>query len=374
LTAIGQYLKYKETGSQYFFKKIGLPFIISVIISGLILSFGNINYDKYGIGYLVFVWTAIACSVFAIIANLAYIWLGINGSLKLSGPSIAHFGFGMMLLGILISSSKKEILSYNTSGIAINFGEQSKERTGENMTLIKGMKMDMGKYWVTYEGDSSHPKKSQKYFRINFNDKERKEEFTLKPNAFIDYKGNEGLSANPDAKHYWNYDVFAYITALADPEKNKDTSSFISRSIKIGDTVSLSNGYLALKDLKSMDSLPEDIFGTNGKLFKATVNIVDIDKSGVMHMHIIEPKMAIAKGEMISIPDTARGVNDVIVQLQVPKENGAVIGIKEPRTVQDFLTLKVYKFPFINLLWLGTLIMATGFGVSMVRRIQLNKT
>src|SRR4030095_4737340 len=182
LTAIGQYLKYKETGSQYFFKKIGLPFIISAIASGLILSFGNINYDKYGIGHLIFVWTAIVCSVFAIIANFSYIWIGIKGKLKLSGPSIAHFGFGMMLLGILISSSKKEILSYNTSGIAINFGEESKERTGENLTLPKGMKMDMGKYWVTYSGDSSHPKKSQKYFKINFTDKERQEEFTLRPN------------------------------------------------------------------------------------------------------------------------------------------------------------------------------------------------
>ncbi|HEV8272340.1 MAG TPA: cytochrome c biogenesis protein CcsA [Chitinophagaceae bacterium] len=374
LTAIGQYLKYKETGSQYFFRKIGLPFIVSAIASGLILAFGNINYDKYGIGYLTFVWTAIACSVFAIIANLSYIWIGINGKLKLSGPSIAHFGFGIMLLGILISSSKKEILSYNTSGIAINFGEQSKENTGENMTLPKGMKMDMGKYWVTYSGDSSHPKKSQKYFRINFTDKERKEEFTLRPNAFINYKGNEGLSANPDAKHYWNYDVFAYITALADPEKNKDTSNFISRFMNIGDTVSITNGYLALKDLKSMDSLPKDIFGADGKLYKATVHVVEAEKSGVMHVHIIEPKMAIAKGEMISIPDTARGVNDVIVQLQLPKENGAVIGIKEPKTVQDFLTLKVYKFPFINLLWLGTIIMAIGFVISMVRRIQLSRT
>ncbi|HET9432551.1 MAG TPA: cytochrome c biogenesis protein CcsA, partial [Chitinophagaceae bacterium] len=226
LTAIGQYLKYKETGSQYFFKKITIPFAVSAIAAGLILYFGNINYDKYGIGFLIFIWTAIACSVFAIVANLSYIWIGIKGNLKLSGPSIAHFGFGLMLLGILISSSKKEILSYNTSGISVNFGEQSKEKTGENMTLPKGLKMDMGKYWVTYAGDSSHPKKSQKYFNIHFTDKEKQEDFTLKPNAFIDYKGNEGLSANPDARHYWNYDVFAYITALADPEKNKDTASF----------------------------------------------------------------------------------------------------------------------------------------------------
>jgi len=372
LTAIGQFLKYKETNTQYFFKKIGLPFIVSAIASGLILAFGNINYDKYGIGYLSFVWTAIACSVFAIIANLSYIWIGIKGKLKLSGPSIAHFGFGMMLLGILISSSKKEILSYNTSGIAINFGEESKEKTGENMTLPKDMKMDMGRYWVTYSGDSSHSKKSQKYFKIQFIDKEKNEQFTLKPNAFINYKGNEGLSANPDSKHYWNYDVFAYITALADPEKNKDTSSFVQRSMKIGDTIPLSKGYLVLKDIKSVDSLPKDIFGTDGKLYKATIQIFNKNKDGVAQIYFVEPRLAIAKGEMISVPDTS-STGSQIVQLKMVKEKEAVIGIKESTTVQDFLTLKVYKFPFINLLWLGTLIMAAGFVVSLVRRIQLNQ-
>jgi cytochrome c-type biogenesis protein CcmF len=372
LTAIGQYLKYKETSSQYFFKKIGLPFIISAVISGLILNFGNINYDKYGIGYLIFVWTAIACSVFAIIANLSYIWLGIKGNLKLSGPSIAHFGFGMMLLGILISSSKKEILSYNTSGIAINFGEQSKEKTGENMTLIKGQKMDMGKYWVTYSGDSTHPKKSQKYFRIGFYDKERQEDFTLKPNAFIDYKGNEGLSANPDAKHYWNYDVFAYITALADPSKNKDTSNFILRTMKIGDTAVVLKKYVILDAIESRDSLPKEIFGTDGKLYEANLRIYDVN-AGPSSMYTSSPRLALVKGGSLSIPDT---LSSGMLMLQLTKFDGkeAEIGIKEPTSVQDFLTLKVYKFPFINLLWLGTIIMAVGFVVSLVRRIQLNKT
>ena len=374
LTATGQYLKYKETGARYFMKKIGWPFLVSALAASLILYFGNINYEKYGIGYLSFVWIAIACSVFAIIANLSYIWIGIKGNLKLSGPSIAHLGFGMMLLGILISSSKKEILSFNTNGIYVPIEENKiTGKAGENYTLPKGRKMDMGKYFVTYSGDSSHPRKSQKYFKIDFTDKERHETFTLKPNAFINYKGNEGLSANPDARHYWNYDVFAYITALADPSKLQDTTSFTTKNMKIGDTAFLSYGYLILDNIRSMDSLPTDIFGTDGKLYRATVNIVDVDKEGVMHRYTMEPKLAIVKGEMLSIPDTARGVNDVIVQLQGAKEKGAVIGIKEPKTIQDFLTLKVYKFPFINLLWLGTILMAVGFVISMVRKIQLAK-
>ena len=371
LTAIGQFLKYKETGTQYFFKKIGLPFIISFITSGLILYYGNINYDKYGIGYLSFVWTAIACSVFAIIANLSYIWIGIKGKLKLSGPSIAHFGFGMMLLGILISSSKKEILSYNTSGIFVPLGENSKELPGENMTLLKGQKMDMGKYWVTYASDSMHPKKSQWYFRINFEDKKSKDTFTITPNAFVNYKGNEGLMANPGSKHYWDHDVFGYITSMTDLSKNQDTSSFIPKTMKVGDTVSYSkNGLIILDGIKSFDSLPVDVFGENGKLYEARLRLYP-DGSKPEEIYFSDPRLAIAKGNLLSVPDTLN--SGTMIQLNKSDGKQVEIGIKVPSTVTQYLTLKTLKFPFINLLWLGTIIMAVGFVISMVRRIQLSR-
>ncbi|HEU4859209.1 MAG TPA: cytochrome c biogenesis protein CcsA [Chitinophagaceae bacterium] len=368
LTAVGQYLKYKETDSRYFFKKITIPFAVSAIAAGFILYFGDINYDKYGLGFLIFIWTAIACSVFAIIANLSYIWIGIKGNLKLSGPSIAHFGFALMLLGILISSSKKEILSYNTSGISVNFGEQSKEKTGENMTLPKGLKMDMGKYWVTYAGDSSHPKKSQKYFRIHFTDKEKQEDFTLKPNAFIDYKGNEGLSANPDARHYWNYDVFAYITALADPEKNKDTASFKNYIVQPGDTIFYSNGFMTLDSVLVNPLNPRVVFlpGDTAIVAKLTVNTMD-GKS-----LLAWPYFYLRGNQLDFVPDTLV-VQGLTVQLQKLVDKKFEIGVKESKTIQDFLTLKVYKFPFINLLWAGVIIMALGIIISMVRRIQMNK-
>ncbi len=371
LTAIGQYLKYKETSTQYFFKKIGLPFIVSFIVSGLILYYGNINYDKYGIGYLSFVWTAIACSVFAIIANLAYIWIGIRGKLKLSGPSIAHFGFGMMLLGILISSSKKEILSYNTSGIFVPLGENSKELPGENMTLLKGQKMDMGKYWVTYASDSMHPKKSQWYFKINFEDKKSNETFTITPNAFVNYKGNEGLMANPGSKHYWDHDVFGYITSMTDQSKNQDTSNFIPKTMKIGDTVSYSkNGLIILEGIKSFDSLPVDIFGENGQLYEARFKVYP-DGSKPEEVYFSDPRLAIAKGNSLSVPDTLG--SGTMIQLDKSDGKQVEIGVKVPNTVTQYLTLKTLKFPFINLLWLGTIIMAVGFVVSMVRRIQLSR-
>ena len=79
---------------------------------------------------------------------------------------------------------------------------------------------------MTYLGDSAHPKKQQWYYKIHFKSRTDDEEFTLKPNAFVNYKGNEGLMANPDSRHYWDHDVFTYISALPNPEKNKDTATF----------------------------------------------------------------------------------------------------------------------------------------------------
>ena len=61
--------------------------------------------------------------------------------------------------------------------------------------------MDMGNYHVTYESDSAHPKKQQWYYQYTFQKrKDGKEEFILQPNAFVNYKGNEGLMANPDSQ------------------------------------------------------------------------------------------------------------------------------------------------------------------------------
>ena len=53
--------------------------------------------------------------------------------------------------------------------------------------------------------------------------------------------------------------------------------------------------------------------------------------------------------------------------------NRFLVNVKESSSLTPFIALKVLQFPFINLLWLGTILMVTGFVMSMVRRIKLNK-
>ena len=369
LTAVTQYLKYKETATKYFFKKILIPAIIAAVAASLVLGFGEVNYKKETYGFMAAIWIAVACSVFTIIANFSYIWLGMKGKLKLSGGSISHFGFGVVLLGILIASSKKEVLSNNISGIPAPLDKAEDPR--ENLTLVKGLTVDMGKYSLTYEGDSAHPKKQLSYYKVRFKSKDGKEEFVLTPNSFVNYKGNEGLMSNPDSRHYWNHDVFTYITSISNPDKKEDTAAFKPNKLKVGDSLFYSAGFIVLQEVKkTKDSLPVELFGKDGSLHEARLKVYS--KNGTTYS--IAPKLAVAKGEALALPDSVIAESLVFQLQKVDPDNSIILGVKESNAIMDYITLKAYKFPFINLLWGGVLITAIGIIISMVRRIQLNRS
>ncbi len=367
LTAVSQYLKYRETSGSFFWKKIGIPTLIAAAAATAILLFGDINYTRKGPVYQASIWLAVACSVYAVIANAAYIWLGVKGKLRLSGGSISHVGFGMVLLGILISASKKEVLSNNINGIPAPLGPSEDPR--ENLTLVQGLTVDMGKYSLTYEGDSAHPKKQLWFYKIRFKSRDGREEFVLRPNAFVNYKGNEGLMANPSARHYWDHDVFTYITSLPNPDKSKDTATLQPHNLKTGDTAFYSNGYLVLQEVRERENLPEDIFGKDGRLYEAPVKI--FSKTG--SLFTVTTRLAFARGGILAIPDTITQESLVLQLQKVNPDKSIELGIKESGALMKYVTLKAYKFPFINLLWAGVLVTAAGILISMLHRIRLNR-
>ncbi len=247
LTGISQYLKYKNTTRTMFLKKIGIPSVVALVIATAISIWGGVHYQKYGLGFLSAIHLALFASVYAVVSNAFYIWVGMNGKLRAAGASVAHVGFGLMLLGILISSSKKEVLSYNTTGINISFDPKSKIDPLENITLIKSLSTDMGQYWATYlNSDSANTAGNIIYFKINFKDKKNGNEFNLYPNLIKNTKGMENFSNNPDKHHYWNRDIFTYINYANVMDRQKDTSQYRSYPVAIRDTIFYSNGYIIL--------------------------------------------------------------------------------------------------------------------------------
>lgn len=365
-TGFGMYLKYRSTGKM-FLRKLIVPVLVGAVVAALILAMGDINYNKQGIGYQATIWVAVVAAVYSMIANGMYLFTGAKGRLLKAGGAIAHTGFAMMLLGILISASKKEVLSYNTSGIPVMFDKDSKENPGENLTLVKGLRTDMGKYWVTYDRDSTHPHKPYLWFYdLKFESKDGKETFHLDPNAFVNYKDNMGLMANPDARHYLTHDIFTYITSLPDPKRSsEDTSGFRRVTAHPGDTIFYSKGFAILESVRAEKSIPGLVLQPGDSAVIATLKV----QAQTSSIYTVRSLLLNQGGGSFPFPDTVLAEN-LVVQLQKSNGSEVELGLKESKFLMKYVTLKAYKFPFINLLWLGTLIMVTGFFISMLNRRQ----
>ena len=369
LTAVTQYLKYKDTPRAFISKKIWLPLLISLIISISIGYFGNINYDKKGAGFLAAIHLGIFAAVFAVVANASYIWLGLKGKLKAAGASVAHVGFGLVLVGILISSSKKEILSWNTTGINI-FQKTAQQDPAENITLFKGISTDMGKYMATYVKDTFDEKSRKNFFEISFKSKDGKEEFNLYPDAIKNNKGQDGYSFNPSSKHYLHKDIFVYVSGWV-PSNIKDTASFRPEAIKIGDTAFYSNGMIVLNNV--LVKKPQDQDNPSSGETTMKLDLTVISKEGKRYSLL--SGIALKDSSIRVLPDTAVA-QSLIVRFNkvIDNQTGKLeIGVKESGTITDIVTLKVYQFPFINILWLGVVIMVVGLIMSIIQRNKKSK-
>jgi cytochrome c-type biogenesis protein CcmF len=368
LTAITQYLRYKDTNKKAFGKRILLPTLIALLISAAISYFGNINYDRFGAGFLAAIHLAIFAGVYAVVANAGYIWAGLGGKLRAAGASVGHVGFGILLVGILVASSKEEVVSVNHFN-PLNFGPDSDQKGTENMTLFKGVRTDMGKYWVTYKADSADKHEKKTFFHIELEKKDDGKKFTLVPDLIKNTKGQQGQSANPDAKHYWNKDIFSYISYAEIMTPETDTAKYKVHVMEVGDTIYYSGGLMVLDKVtpnpvtEKFRFNPTDtaimaelnVYSSNGRHFKATP--VFYFKNNVVQYHM----------DTVFAEGLAIGLTEIVDNKHIG------IAVKESSQLTPFIALKVLQFPFINLVWLGTVIMVAGFVMAIVRRVNLLK-
>jgi len=78
--------------------------------------------------------------------------------------------------------------------------------------------------------------------------------------------------------------------------------------------------------------------------------------------------------ELRQIPDTVQSQSLVFLFNGAPDQGSDKfkIGIKESGAITDLITLKVYEFPMINILWIGVVVMVIGFIMSIIQRVKRN--
>ncbi len=372
-SATALFLKFKKTDKTTALKRWAIAGILSLALA---LGLGYWQHIPFRTDTLAYVLLLFAAS-WTVMGSIYYaLFVGGKGFLK-KGPALSHLGFGILLLGILFSSFNKEVISLNTLGINLDFGKKAAENareSRENVLLYKDVPVAMGDYFATYRGDSTDPVDPRTFYRVDyqrFNDKTRAvtERFTLYPEAFVNPKGQQGIIANPDSKHYWDKDVFTYVSSVSAPPKEGDTAGKRTVKMKPNDTLFMSKAYLVFRGFDGKvpagryDSQPGDV---------ALAARLDVYNLGGK-IDSLKPIFYVRERFAQSVPDTAKTIGVGVSLTKVSPETGAgsfEIGEEDP--TRKFVVMKAILFPMINLVWLGTVVMVLGFLLSFWNR-QRNK-
>ncbi|MES2893819.1 MAG: cytochrome c biogenesis protein CcsA [Bacteroidota bacterium] len=377
LTAITQYFKYKSTPAGQTIKKLAIPTVIAAGITTLLVVFYPITYYKGGQAFLIAIYLALFACIYAIAGNAHYIWKGLNGKFKAAGGSVAHMGFALMIAGMLISSGNKKVISEERfKDFVIEMGvdplTKKQDNPAENINLVRHVPKKMGAYDVTYLNDSTGTESGRRFYHLAFERKEEgtgkvKEAFTLSPDVYLMKDNN--MSSNPDTKNYLTHDVFTYISYALNPDANKDTAQFKISEVAEGDTIYYSKGIIVLNSVEKNPASNKFKINPSGPAVLANLTVTAKDSS----RYNASPMIIVDSLGINQVDDTVYAQNLYVKFAGVSSDQTKLkIGIKESDTMIDFVTLKAYIFPYINLVWIGLIVMAVGLVMSMIRRLNLS--
>ncbi len=364
-TASIYYFKFKTSNMQEVGLKLLPPFCLAMVVTAIV-SYGQ----ELKLAAIVLLFFAAS---FTIMANLFYLIRVIKGKWIKWGGSIAHIGFGLMIAGIVLSSYNKKVISVNRLGVDFEMGKkteaENKKESRENLLLFRNVPVRMEGFSLTYIGDTVDG--PNHFYSVKYQKRENDtgriiEEFILKPNAQINPK--MGLVSSPDTKHYLTNDVFTYVTSTVDKSKMDDTTSYTSTKVKQGDSIFFASGYMIFNGFET------DFVSTN---YQAETG--DIAVAAKLSVYNLEgkkmesrPVYVIRNQNEIVIDDTISNLN-LYTRLTkiIPAENAAMIEYKQPSAMNDYIIMKAILFPYINVLWIGTVIMIIGFLISMYKRFTI---
>lgn len=393
LTAVGQFFWWQKMDKQTLKDTLVTPYIVSVLISAAVIVLAKVYDWKYII--------IVLAGTFTIVANAVILFKILKKStFKLAGGSLAHIGLGMVLIGIMFSSGYSDVISINMSGLTYSNSWED-ELNKEHVLLWINKPTQMKDYTVTYRGRQKKvvgvpdyvPAKllettgnvnesvalegykdyfqkgdtvnlvleENDYFKIDYYQNE-KLQFSLNPmSQFNSSMG--GLISSPDSKIYFDRDLYTYVAAMndyEDPEWKDDEMYEVApgEQFHVADYVTYFDGAEVLEELDGYILQEGDV------AVKAKLRILDYDVEKVL-----EPTFIIRNSQIGKIPviDSELGIK-ISLENILPEDNKFVFKVNQYQ--KDYVVMKAIVKPYINVLWIGTIIMLTGFSVAIFRRFD----
>ena len=360
-SAITQFFKYKHSDVKKVILSLLPAFVLSIALTIVVV----IPYKLYRLDYVLMVFSA----WFALLANVQYIFKGLKGKMKIAGGSVSHIGFAIMIIGILISQGRQEVLSVNQFGIDYGQGF-SEQEIAENVLLYQNEPTKMGKYRVTYLGDSVTAQNI--YFNVRYEELDKKgnvrKAFSLHPNILMNNK--MGNTPVPSTLKTITSDLYTHITSAPLKEDGTPADSLVENTytISVGDTIPASRCMVVLESINPDAHIHDFKMLPNDIAIGARLKFIAIDTT-----YNIEPIYLVREVVATSIPAKVdkHDVSFSLIKI-LPEENKLQFLVQQK--LNKFIIMKAIRFPFINVLWLGCLVMTVGVFMSMLRRKKENTT
>lgn len=363
IIGLTQYLRYKKTPVKVFMGKV----LRDAAIAGVVTLIGAIGLSMKEPLLLALLFA----SVFAVAANTDYLIRGITAKNGSIGSALAHLGIALLLVGALISQGKQQVISQNTTRYDLTTLDTNYSNN-ENILLMLDDTVQMGIYDVAYRGKTKEG--IHIYYDVEYIDPETKQKlFTLQP--FVQLNERMGNVAEPSTKNYLSHDIFTFVKYAELEERQSDNEDKWHdperHTVKVGDTIYGNSAifvFQGLNPVRSQDIKDSFNLSETDLLVRANIMAFDFDT----RTHMLYPYFGAKNTQIVTFPDVS---DEIFVKVDFvkidPETEEMTFAISEKKNrIKEFIIMKAVVFPFINILWIGCVLMVIGTIVAVVVRIK----
>ena len=372
LMAIGQFFRYRESKNRTLIKEISITVLVSLVIAVTINFYFGLPWNQFFVFFLL--------GITLIAGNIIY-WIK-SQSFKLLnwGSSLTHIGFGVLMVGVLVSSVNKNVLTATKDGIQLAPEQTEKgelDQKGikfnrENRIVYQDETAEIGEFNVTYLGSDKgiHYDSLDEFFHIQFTSSV--DSFTLIPKT--QNNPQMGLLAEPDTRHYLTRDIFTHINYQSGLDREEPFSGFLMDTVAIQTNALTSSGKIQYKIL-TVERSTDEVGNTQLRMPTMVSRLNQVDT--IYPQILISEKENSIKSIPVSSDELGLFLSIESIKIDNPDPTQGqfsfIINTGEKTPVKNYVVLKIVEFPWINLVWFGTIIMVIGFSVSIYNRKLIQK-
>ena len=424
---VAHYLNYRDSDKKRLLKDLVIGIVASAGLTALCAYVFDIKWAE--INYILLLFTS-----FLAISSVKQYFIRLKFKLNILGSTIAHIGFGLLVLGALISTGKSVKISENTSGI--NIKKLNDEfNNNEEILLFKGDTLFMDNYFIHYKEkynglgkDTINIYYTIEYFDLGTHQYKVGENVIVKGTIFECVQAHQpstnffadqenwveienpdiaeiqatkiwnpygpgkllfelhpriqmnpvfGNVAEPSTKHYLDKDIYTHIRWAELSEAEVDQDGYLPAQdhvVHVGDTISASKSIIYYERLSRVDAT-DSIEGINKEDIAAKAHLKVFTSGGEEYsaepIYVLKDSSGFA-GAIPSVVEEA-GLKFALTKID-PQAGEITINLKEKESnKREFIVMQAIVFPGINILWLGCILMTLGTLIAVIQRIKKNR-